>query len=95
MVCGVARGPFFGVQGIYSLGQWWPNLLTLALPFLWQGVHISKEVKSFLVQLLSQGGSREASQKPAVMLGEFVAEGVLLEGCMSVLVFTGWYIQTY
>lgn len=89
------QGTSFRVQGIYSLEQWWPNLLTLVLPFLWQGVHISKEVKSLLVQLLSQGGSREASQKPAVMLGEFVSEGVLLEGCMSVLVFTGWYIQTY
>lgn len=41
---------------------------------------------------LSQRGSREASQKPPVMLGENIAEGVLLVGCMSVLVFTGWYI---
>lgn len=38
---------------------------------------------------LSQQGSREASQKPAVMVGENAAEGVLLGGCMSVLVFIG------
>lgn len=41
---------------------------------------------------LTQRGSREASQKPAVMLGENAAEGVLLVGCMSVLVFIGWCI---
>lgn len=29
------------------------------------------------------------------MLGQNVAEEVLLVGCMSLLVLTGWYIETY
>lgn len=61
--------------------------------FLWQVVPVIEEGESLLNKLFlckrNQWGSREASQKRALMLGQKVMEEVLLVGCMSVLVFTG------
>lgn len=89
---GLLRNFFLGWKEYTALGSGGPTFFSHA--FSLAGCLLQQESEEFVSAAppLSQRGSREESQKPAVMLGENVTEGVLLVGCMSVLVFTGWYI---